>query len=42
MPPKKAQKADVLQQKSAAAFFADNKNIAGFDNVSGLLLPCFW
>ncbi len=26
--------ADVLQQKSPAEFFADNKNIAGFDNVS--------
>lgn len=27
-------KADVLQQKSPAEFFAENKNIAGFDNVS--------
>lgn len=26
-------KADVLQQKSPAEFFAENKNIAGFDNV---------
>jgi len=26
--------ADVLQQKSPAEFFAENKNIAGFDNVS--------
>ena len=25
--------ADVLQQKSPAEFFAENKNIAGFDNV---------
>ncbi|DBB08030.1 TPA: DNA topoisomerase 6 subunit B [Trebouxia sp. C0006] len=25
-------KADVLQQKSPAEFFAENKNIAGFDN----------
>jgi DNA topoisomerase VI subunit B len=24
----------TLQQKSPAEFFADNKNIAGFDNVS--------
>ena len=24
---------DSLQQKSPAEFFADNKNIAGFDNV---------
>ena len=24
---------DVLQQKSPAEFFAENKNIAGFDNV---------
>lgn len=29
-------KADVLQQKSPAEFFAENKNIAGFDNVSVL------
>ena len=28
-----AGKADVLQQKSPAEFFAENKNIAGFDNV---------
>jgi DNA topoisomerase VI subunit B len=27
-------KGDVLQQKSPAEFFAENKNIAGFDNVS--------
>lgn len=27
-------KADVLEQKSPAEFFAENKNIAGFDNVS--------
>jgi DNA topoisomerase VI subunit B len=26
--------ADKLQQKSPAEFFAENKNIAGFDNVS--------
>jgi hypothetical protein len=26
-------KDEVLQQKSPAEFFADNKNIAGFDNV---------
>jgi DNA topoisomerase VI subunit B len=31
---KKNAKADVLQQKSPAEFFAENKNIAGFDNVS--------
>ena len=30
----KAAKKDELQQKSPAEFFADNKNIAGFDNVS--------
>ena len=29
----KEKKADVLQQKSPAEFFAENKNIAGFDNV---------
>lgn len=33
---KKIGKADVLQQKSPAEFFAENKNIAGFDNVSAL------
>jgi DNA topoisomerase-6 subunit B len=36
MPPKgKGTKpaADILQQKSPAEFFAENKNIAGFDNV---------
>ena len=34
-------KADVLQQKSPAEFFAENKNIAGFDNVSlGQCLVC--
>ena len=27
-------KADALVQKSPAEFFAENKNIAGFDNVS--------
>jgi hypothetical protein len=26
---------DKLQQKSPAEFFAENKNIAGFDNVRG-------
>jgi DNA topoisomerase VI subunit B len=31
MPPKK--KAGDVQQKSPAEFFAENKNIAGFDNV---------
>ncbi|KAK2080322.1 hypothetical protein QBZ16_000175 [Prototheca wickerhamii] len=29
---RKTPKTDVLQQKSPAEFFADNKNIAGFDN----------
>ena len=29
----KAGGADKLQQKSPAEFFAENKNIAGFDNV---------
>lgn len=29
-------KTDVLQQKSPAEFFAENKNIAGFDNVRSL------
>ena len=29
----KAKKADVIEQKSPAEFFAENKNIAGFDNV---------
>lgn len=29
----KAVKDDVLEQKSPAEFFADNRNIAGFDNV---------
>lgn len=28
-----SKKADILQQKSPAEFFAENKNIAGFDNV---------
>jgi DNA topoisomerase VI subunit B len=28
----KAAKGDVLQQKSPAEFFADNRTIAGFDN----------
>jgi DNA topoisomerase VI subunit B len=32
----KAAKKDELQQKSPAEFFADNKNIAGFDNVRPL------
>ncbi len=27
-------KIEVMQQKSPAEFFAENKNIAGFDNVS--------
>lgn len=31
---KGTKKGDVLQQKSPAEFFAENKNIAGFDNVS--------
>lgn len=26
-------KQELLQQKSPAEFFAENKNIAGFDNV---------
>ena len=26
-------KADTLEHKSPAEFFAENKNIAGFDNV---------
>ena len=30
----KAKKADLIEQKSPAEFFAENKNIAGFDNVS--------
>ena len=29
-------KTDVLEQKSPAEFFAENKNIAGFDNVGSL------
>lgn len=29
---------DVSQQKSPAEFFAENRNIAGFDNVSCLFL----
>jgi len=33
----KAKKSDVIEQKSPAEFFAENKNIAGFDNVR--LLP---
>lgn len=33
MPAGKKAGTDVLQQKSPAEFFADNKNIAGFDNV---------
>ena len=36
MPPKKSSKKDdQLEQKSPAEFFAENKNIAGFDNVRG-------
>jgi DNA topoisomerase VI subunit B len=31
---KKKKDGDTLQQKSPAEFFAENKNIAGFDNVS--------
>lgn len=31
-------KTDVLEQKSPAEFFAENKNIAGFDNVSSVSL----
>ena len=34
-------KADVLQQKSPAEFFAENKNIAGFDNVRVTLMRSF-
>lgn len=34
----KALKDDILEQKSPAEFFADNRNIAGFDNVSILLI----
>jgi DNA topoisomerase VI subunit B len=30
---KRKKSGDVLQQKSPAEFFAENKNIAGFDNV---------
>jgi DNA topoisomerase VI subunit B len=34
MPPKsKAGDDPAVQQKSPAEFFAENKNIAGFDNV---------
>ena len=33
MAPKAAPKGDVLQQKSPAEFFAENRTIAGFDNV---------
>lgn len=32
-------KKETLEQKSPAEFFADNKNIAGFDNVSWLAWP---
>jgi len=35
---KTAKGGDKLQQKSPAEFFAENKNIAGFDNVSLLFL----
>jgi hypothetical protein len=31
---KSVPKGDILQQKSPAEFFAENKNIAGFDNAS--------
>lgn len=30
----KPSKGEQLEQKSPAEFFAENKNIAGFDNVS--------
>lgn len=33
--------ADKLQQKSPAEFFAENKNIAGFDNVIIVEEVCF-
>ena len=36
---KSAAKGDILEQKSPAEFFAENKNIAGFDNVSPNLRP---
>ena len=35
----KAAKGDVLQQKSPAEFFADNRTIAGFDNVRRRCAP---
>ena len=35
-----SKKADVLQQKSPAEFFAENKNIAGFDNVCPTTVAC--
>ncbi|KAL0389382.1 UNVERIFIED_CONTAM: DNA topoisomerase 6 subunit B [Sesamum calycinum] len=35
--PRKAKDAQLLKQKSPAEFFADNKNIAGFDNVRKML-----
>ena len=35
-----SKKADVLQQKSPAEFFAENKNIAGFDNVRSHTITC--
>lgn len=35
-----SKKADVLQQKSPAEFFAENKNIAGFDNVCPITVIC--
>jgi hypothetical protein len=31
-------KIETMQQKSPAEFFAENKNIAGFDNVSNVPL----
>lgn len=33
MTKKGSKKGDQLEQKSPAEFFAENKNIAGFDNV---------
>lgn len=40
MAPKASKKQDELQQKSPAEFFADNKNIAGFDNVRACRRVC--
>jgi DNA topoisomerase VI subunit B len=39
MAPKKKD-GDQLVQKSPAEFFADNKNIAGFDNVRSASVCC--